>query len=73
MPCTPARIPCSQGCQDYVTLREATLPARMLCTQGVVTDPIAAQDPPPSPTRKRPLIYVYDLEPLYSSKLLQYR
>jgi hypothetical protein len=41
--------------------------------QASVQEPPAAREPPPSPTRKRPLIYVYDLEPLYSSKLLQYR
>mmetsp|Transcript_19563 Transcript_19563/g.42445 ORF Transcript_19563/g.42445 Transcript_19563/m.42445 type:complete len:788 (+) Transcript_19563:181-2544(+) len=38
-----------------------------------VREPPAALDPPPKPARKRPLIYVYDLEPLYSQKLLQYR
>ncbi|GFR40870.1 hypothetical protein Agub_g1521 [Astrephomene gubernaculifera] len=38
-----------------------------------VREPPAALEPPPKATRKRPLIYVYDLEPLYQSKLLQYR
>ncbi|KXZ53464.1 hypothetical protein GPECTOR_7g914 [Gonium pectorale] len=38
-----------------------------------VREPPAALEPPPAPSRKRPLIYVYDLEPLYQSKLLQYR
>lgn len=42
----------------------------LACT---VTEPPAAKEPPPAPTRKRPLIYVYDLEPLYSQRLLQYR
>ncbi|KAL6758371.1 exostosin-like glycosyltransferase [Haematococcus lacustris] len=41
--------------------------------QGVAVEPPAAQEPPPAATRKRPLIFVYDLEPLFSSKLLQYR
>ncbi len=36
-------------------------------------EPLAARDPPPAPTRLRPLIYIYDLDPLYNSRLLQYR
>ncbi|KAG2455017.1 hypothetical protein HYH02_000842 [Chlamydomonas schloesseri] len=39
----------------------------------VVREPPAALEPPPAPTRKRPLIYVYDLEPMYQAKILQYR
>ncbi|KAG2450529.1 hypothetical protein HYH02_005030 [Chlamydomonas schloesseri] len=38
-----------------------------------VREPPAALEPPPQPTRKRPLIYVYDLDPLYNARLLQYR
>ncbi|GLI69588.1 hypothetical protein VaNZ11_014247 [Volvox africanus] len=38
-----------------------------------VHEPPAAMEPVPKPMRKRPLIYVYDLEPMYQSKLLQYR
>ncbi|GFR42914.1 hypothetical protein Agub_g3913, partial [Astrephomene gubernaculifera] len=41
--------------------------------QGLVVDPPAAQDPPPHPTRRRPLIYVYDTDPLFNTKMLQYR
>jgi len=33
----------------------------------------AALDPPPRSSRKRPLIYVYDLPPEFNSRLLQYR
>jgi hypothetical protein len=33
----------------------------------------AAQDPPPSPKRKQPLIYVYELPPILNQLLLQYR
>ncbi|GAX85342.1 hypothetical protein CEUSTIGMA_g12759.t1 [Chlamydomonas eustigma] len=33
----------------------------------------AALEPPPKADRKRPLIYVYDLEPLFSQRMLQYR
>lgn len=40
---------------------------------SVVAEPAAAKDPPPAPSRKRPLIYIYDTEPLYLQKLLQYR
>ncbi|GLI69587.1 hypothetical protein VaNZ11_014246 [Volvox africanus] len=40
---------------------------------SVIREPPAAVEPPPHATRKRPLIYVYDLEPLYQSKILQYR
>ncbi|EFJ41258.1 hypothetical protein VOLCADRAFT_119761, partial [Volvox carteri f. nagariensis] len=40
---------------------------------SVIREPPAAMEPPPHATRKRPLIYVYDLEPLYQSKILQYR
>ncbi|KXZ53467.1 hypothetical protein GPECTOR_7g917 [Gonium pectorale] len=40
---------------------------------SMLHEPPAAIEPPPKATRKRPLIYVYDLEPLYQSKLLQYR
>ncbi|PNH07497.1 putative glucuronosyltransferase, partial [Tetrabaena socialis] len=39
----------------------------------LLREPPAAQEPPPAPTRRRPLIYVYDLEPLYQAKILQYR
>ncbi len=38
-----------------------------------VREPPAAMDPVPKPSRKRPLIYVYDLEPMYQAKMLQYR
>ncbi|KXZ53465.1 hypothetical protein GPECTOR_7g915 [Gonium pectorale] len=38
-----------------------------------VHEPPAAMEPPPKATRSRPLIYVYDLEPMYQSRLLQYR
>ena len=38
-----------------------------------VVEALAAMEPPPKPTRKRPLIYVYDLDPLYNQKMLQYR
>ena len=38
-----------------------------------VKEAVAALEPPPKPERKRPLIYVYDLEPLYQQKMLQYR
>ncbi|KAG2431441.1 hypothetical protein HXX76_009456 [Chlamydomonas incerta] len=40
---------------------------------SVLREPPAAQEPPPAPTRKRPLIYVYDLEPFYQARVLQYR
>jgi len=33
----------------------------------------AAQDPPPALRRKRPLLYVYELPPIYNQLLLQYR
>lgn len=33
----------------------------------------AAADPPPAPTRARPLIYVYELPPIYNQLLLAYR
>ena len=33
----------------------------------------AAQDPPPAPSRKRPLIYVYDMPPEFTTRILQYR
>eukprot|EP00798_Chlamydomonas_sp_ICE-L_P023547 gene23547-9071_t len=39
----------------------------------IVAEPQAAMIPPPAATRKLPLIYIYDLEPLYSSRMLQYR
>jgi hypothetical protein len=31
----------------------------------------AARDPEPGATRKRPLIYVYDLPPMYNAIMLQ--
>ncbi|KXZ48695.1 hypothetical protein GPECTOR_26g598 [Gonium pectorale] len=37
------------------------------------SEPPAAIEPPPRPTRRRPLIYVYDLEPMYQAKIMQYR
>ncbi|PNH05410.1 hypothetical protein TSOC_008334 [Tetrabaena socialis] len=40
---------------------------------SVLREPPAAREPPPAATRRRPLIYVYDLEPLYQAKLMQYR
>ncbi|KAG2444184.1 hypothetical protein HYH02_009122 [Chlamydomonas schloesseri] len=52
------------------------LPSRIPTTPwlaSVVREPPAALEPPPSATRRRPLIYVYDLEPLYNAKMLQYR
>lgn len=35
--------------------------------------PLPAQQPPPAPTRRRPLIYVYDMSPEFTTDLLQYR
>lgn len=33
----------------------------------------AAEDPPPAPTRKRPLIYIYEMPPKFTQHMLQYR
>ncbi|KAG2437024.1 hypothetical protein HYH02_011455 [Chlamydomonas schloesseri] len=41
--------------------------------EHIVVDPPAAKDPPPAATRRRPLIYVYDTDPLFNTKLMQYR
>lgn len=32
----------------------------------------ASLDPPPAPTRPRPLIYVYDMPPEFTTRMLQY-
>ena len=39
----------------------------------VMTPPVAAADPPASPTRKRPFVYVYDTHPEFNSDVQQYR
>ena len=39
----------------------------------VLTPVPAAQDPPFSPTRKRPFIYVYDMWPEFNTDVMQYR
>ncbi|KAG2494840.1 hypothetical protein HYH03_007080 [Edaphochlamys debaryana] len=52
------------------------LPSRIPTTPwlaSVVREPPAALEPPPRATRRRPLVYVYDLEPLFQAKILQYR
>lgn len=52
------------------------LPSRIPTTRwlaDVVVDPPAAREPPPKAVRRRPLVYVYDLEPMYQAKILQYR
>ncbi|KAG2481846.1 hypothetical protein HYH03_019188 [Edaphochlamys debaryana] len=52
------------------------LPSRIPTTPwlaSVVREPPAALEPPPRATRRRPLVYVYDLEPLFQARLLQYR
>jgi hypothetical protein len=41
--------------------------------KNTVVEAAAALDPPPQAKRKRPLIYIYDLDPLYNQRLLQYR
>ena len=33
----------------------------------------SSQDPPPGSIRRRPLIYVYELDPMYNQRMLQYR
>lgn len=38
-----------------------------------VSEAVAAMEPPPRAIRKRPLIYIYDLEPYFSQRMLQYR
>ncbi|MEW5317214.1 MAG: hypothetical protein WDW38_008534 [Sanguina aurantia] len=51
-------------------------PSRILTQPWLATAvivPPASLDPPPATLRKRPLIYVYDLEPLFQSKMLQMR
>ncbi|KAG2494841.1 hypothetical protein HYH03_007081 [Edaphochlamys debaryana] len=52
------------------------LPSRIPTTPwlaSVVREPPAALEPPPRATRRRPLVYVYDLEPLFQAKILQYK
>ena len=41
--------------------------------KSVLRPVVAAVDPPVSPTRKRPLIYVYDTWPEFNTDVLQYR
>ena len=41
--------------------------------KDVMTPVAAAQDPPLSPTRKRPFIYVYDTWPEFNTDVMQYR
>ena len=53
-------------------LEPSVIPERSWLSRNV-REAVAAVEPPPKPTRKHPLIYIYDLEPLYSQKLLQYR
>lgn len=52
-----------------VGLQEAQRP----WLNSVVKPVAAAQEPPASPTRKRPFIYVYDIPPQYNYHLYQYR
>ncbi|GIL77471.1 hypothetical protein Vretimale_2966 [Volvox reticuliferus] len=54
-------------------LLPSTIPQTRWLREVIGSEPPAAMEPPPQPERKRPLIYVYDLEPLYQSKILQYR
>ena len=58
--------------QAGLPLEPSLIPQRSWLSRNV-KEAVAALEPPPKPTRKRPLIYVYDLEPLYSQKMLQYR
>ena len=39
----------------------------------VMSPVTSSADPPASPTRKRPFIYVYDTNPEYNTDVLQYR
>ncbi|PNH08796.1 putative beta-1,4-xylosyltransferase IRX10 [Tetrabaena socialis] len=71
---------CDEGYYGHdCARRKASLPllpssiAQRPWVASQVVEPPAAMEPPPKDTRRRPLIYVYDLEPLYNSKLLQYR
>lgn len=41
--------------------------------KAVMTPVAAALDPPASPTRKRPFVYVYDTWPEFNSDVQQYR
>jgi hypothetical protein len=41
--------------------------------RGQTVQPWGAREHPPGTTRKRPLIYVYDLPPLFHSHMQQYR
>lgn len=41
--------------------------------EEAMTHVIATEDPPLTPTRRRPYIYVYDMKPDYSTDYWQYR
>jgi len=41
--------------------------------EQVLTPTLAAADPPASPTRRRPFVYVYDTLPDYNTDIMQYR
>ena len=82
-PCPP-RCPtlrrCDEGYYGHDCARRRAglplLPSRIPSTPWLnasAVEPPAALEPPPSASRLRPLIYVYDLEPLYQSLMLQYR
>ncbi len=55
-----------------LTLEPGRIPQHPWLAQ-VVSETVASLEPPPKPTRKRPLIYVYDLDPYFSQRMLQYR
>lgn len=60
-----AGLPINQAELDGSSLPPAIRP--------LVRMPPAALDPPPRPTRKRPLIYIYDMPANWTTLFLQYR
>jgi hypothetical protein len=63
---------CSRRVSGFKPFEPSRIAARPWLAK-TVAEPPSSIDPPPEPTRKRPLIFVYDLNPLFSSTLLQYR
>ncbi len=78
--CFAVSCSCDEGYYGHDCARRRAglpqLPSRIPTTRwlaDVVVDPPAAREPPPKAVRRRLLVYVYDLEPMYQAKILQYR
>ena len=72
-PHDPGRIEVDPWIADVAVVPPATQQLQQQQQQPGAAVPDTDPSPSPRPTRLRPLIYIYNLPPIWNSRMLQYR